>query len=125
MPDGSRMNQPSFSGNPRFEIVRQLGQGAVGVVYLAMDLEREEQVALKTLSRTDPQALFSLKREFRSLANLHHPNLAKVYDLFAEGTEPFFTLELIRGVDVLARPQARLGRRVGGDSGRRARRYAV
>ncbi len=72
------MNQHSFAGHPRFEIVRQLGRGSVGVVYLARDLEREQEVALKTLSKSDPQALFSLKREFRSLANLHHPNLRRI-----------------------------------------------
>ncbi len=96
------MNGPHFAGHPRFEIIRQLGRGSIGVVYLARDLEREQEVALKTLSSSDPQALFSLKREFRSLAKLRHTNLAKMYDLFADGTEPFFTLELVRGESMLA-----------------------
>ena len=88
------------SGHPRYRIIRCVGEGAGGVVFEAEDLEKNEIVALKTLRRHNSQALFSLKREFRSLADAHHPHLATLYDLFVEVDEPFFTMEFVDGVDV-------------------------
>ena len=88
------------SGHPRYRIIRCVGEGAGGVVFEAEDLEKNEIVALKTLRRHNSQALFSLKREFRSLADSHHPHLATLYDLFVEVDEPFFTMEFVDGVDV-------------------------
>ena len=69
-------------------------------MYEAEDLEKRERVALKTLRRRDSQALYALKREFRSLADIHHPNLALLHDLFAEPDNPFFTMEFIDGTDL-------------------------
>jgi serine/threonine protein kinase len=62
----------------RFELVRQLGEGASGAVFLAVDRETGEQVALKKLFKLDQKSVVRFKREFRALADIHHPNLVKL-----------------------------------------------
>src|SRR5688500_10623378 len=87
-----------FAGTTRVEIERALGAGGMGVVYLAFDRERRMQVALKTLQGADPANLARLKNEFRALADLAHPNLVGLFELFAESGHWFFTMEAIDGV---------------------------
>lgn len=84
----------------RFELIRTLGEGGMGVVYEADDRVRHERVALKTLRAPDATAMYRMKREFRALADLEHPNLVRLYDLFATDDECFFTMELVSGSDL-------------------------
>jgi hypothetical protein len=89
-------------GAERFEIRRTLGAGGLGVVYEAYDRERDARVALKTLKRASPEAITRLKREFRALEDLQHPNLVTLHELFEEHGEWFFTMELVEGRDFLS-----------------------
>src|SRR5262245_63160757 len=70
----------------------------MGVVYEVHERVRDEVVALKTFLRTGAADLYQLKREFRSLADVTHPNLACLYELFVEDNQCFFTMELVDGV---------------------------
>jgi serine/threonine protein kinase len=74
----------------------------MGVVYEAYDTERLHLVALKKLLFGDPSAVLRLKKEFRSLADLAHPNLISLYELIHENNEWFFTMELVDGKDFIS-----------------------
>src|SRR5262252_5063954 len=90
-----------FRGTRRFQILRRLGEGGMGVVYEALDRERETRVALKTLRTLDAEALLRFKHEFRALQDLEHPNLVSLGELIEEGGVWFYSMELIAGVDFL------------------------
>jgi serine/threonine protein kinase/tetratricopeptide (TPR) repeat protein len=88
-------------GTNRFQIVRLLGEGGMGVVYEALDREQNALVALKTLRAVDPEALLRFKQEFRTVQDLAHPNLIRLGELIEEAGHWFFTMELVDGADLL------------------------
>ncbi len=94
---------PSAVG--RYLIVRELGRGGMGVVYLAYDPKLDRKVALKVLrglagaagDRTLTAGRARLLREAQALAKLSHPNVVQVYDVdIWEGTL-YLTMEYVAG----------------------------
>jgi eukaryotic-like serine/threonine-protein kinase len=81
----------------RFQVRRRIGSGAFGVVYEAFDPVRNEVVAVKALRHATADALYRFKREFRSLTDITHRNLVRLYELIAEGDQWLVSMELIRG----------------------------
>jgi eukaryotic-like serine/threonine-protein kinase len=91
--------------NGRYTVLGWLGAGGMGRVYRVRDSRRPAvELALKTIaaSSVDPQRLELLKTEFRTMAQLEHPNIARVHDFekLAGSGDFAFTLELVEGVDL-------------------------
>ena len=82
----------------RYQIRRKLGQGGVCRVFEAFDPDRNLTCALKVL--LDNTNSLRFKREFRSMARLDHPNIARVYDYGEDGNHVFFSMEFIEGGDL-------------------------
>jgi serine/threonine protein kinase/tetratricopeptide (TPR) repeat protein len=102
-PGEAASEAPDWRGTARFEVIRCIGRGAMGVVYEARDAERRQRVALKTLVHYDAASLFLLKQEFRTIADVQHRNLVRLHELVAsEGERVFFSMELVRGGTFLA-----------------------
>ncbi len=98
-------------GTERYEVLGCLGRGGMGVVFEVSDRERGEIVAAKRLLRFDPAALYLFKQEFRTLADVRHPNLVRFYEFVQQGDgDPFFTMERVHGVDFLSYAQAHADR---------------
>ncbi len=93
--------EPEFGGTERFRVLRRLGSGGMGVVYEALDREKNARVALKTLRTPTADMLLHLKEEFHALADLGHPNLVSLSELICEGGHWFFTMELLEGTTFL------------------------
>ena len=84
-----------------YKIVRVLGEGGMGVVYLAEQKEPvERQLALKLVKPEllTPRKALRLAAERQALAHFSHPNIAQLYDAgTTEDGSPFFAMELIEG----------------------------
>jgi serine/threonine-protein kinase len=83
-----------------YEVVSQLGEGAMGVVWRARDTKLLREVALKILPdhfADDPDRLSRLQREAQLLASLNHSNIAQVYGLEHVGTGGCIVMELVEG----------------------------
>src|SRR6516162_5707080 len=88
-----------FAGG-RYEAIDVIGRGGAAVVYKARDSVTNRLVALKQLTvpegakhAADTVALF--EREFRTLAELSHPNIIAVHDYGGEGTSAYYAMELV------------------------------
>ncbi|MFY9530819.1 MAG: serine/threonine-protein kinase [Candidatus Acidiferrales bacterium] len=100
----------------RFRILRFIGQGGMGEVYEAEDLELREHVALKTIRQEiarDEHALERFKREIQLARKVTHPGVCRVFDVFrdrtSEGETIFLSMELLAG-ETLAERLKRSGR---------------
>ena len=84
----------------RYHLEDELGQGGMGMVYRATDTLLERPVAVKVLSRAEPdsQGRSRLLAEARSAAKLNHPNIVAIYDAGKVDQVPFVVMELVQGV---------------------------
>jgi eukaryotic-like serine/threonine-protein kinase len=90
----------------RYDIIRTLGKGAMGMVYEARDPNLDRRVAIKTIkvehlsqeASAEYEARF--RTEARSAARLQHPNIVSVYDSDRHGDVAFLVMEFVQGDDL-------------------------
>jgi predicted ATPase len=102
-----RGHSPSASRLDHYEILTQedgtlleLGRGAMGVTYKAIDINLQCAVALKAINAQfirDESARRRFVREARSAASVRHPNVASVFHLGKSGTGYFYAMEFVEG----------------------------
>src|SRR5512142_1661103 len=87
----------------RYRVDACIGQGGMGAVYCAEDLQQPGRfVALKAMfvSNSAPDDAPRFQREFRTLSRLQHPHVVAVYDYGQEAGIPFFVMEYLAGIDL-------------------------
>ncbi len=83
----------------RYEVVREIARGGMGVVYRARDPAGGSEVALKVMLRSgDPGERARFLREIEAASLLVHPHICQVRDMGEVDGHPFFAMELIEGV---------------------------
>jgi tRNA A-37 threonylcarbamoyl transferase component Bud32 len=99
------MESPNIIRFGRYEILGELGRGAMGVVYKARDPQINRVVALKTIALRgqDPEAEQEFRMRFlneaQAAGRLHHPGIVAVFDLGEDGEtgDPYIVLEYVEG----------------------------
>ncbi len=84
----------------KYEVLGELGHGAMGVVYRARDPIINRLVALKTITTgvaDDPAMLQRFYREAQSAGGLQHPNIVTIYDMGEASELPYIAMELVDG----------------------------
>ena len=81
----------------RYRIIRSLGKGGMGAVYLADDTSLEIEVAVKYNQNPGEEATSQFLREARILAALRHPNLPRVIDYFVQGQDQYLVMDFVPG----------------------------
>ncbi len=91
----------------RYEITKELGKGAMGIVYLGKDPKINRQVAIKTVRFEDDLPEDQMKaikerffREAESAGNLSHPNIIRIYDAGEDYDVSYIAMELLDGDDL-------------------------
>ena len=88
----------------RYELLRELGRGAFGVVYAANDPVLQRSVAIKIQTRQlDDSSFEKMLKEARAAAKLRHPNIVAVFEVSADDQKPFVVSELIEGQSMAER----------------------
>jgi serine/threonine protein kinase len=93
----------------RYEVIQELGQGGMAIVYLARDPYIKRQVAVKVLPKQftfDPQFRARFQREAEVIATLEHPSIVPVYDFGEHEDQPFIVMRYMSGgtlADMLAK----------------------
>ena len=97
---GSRVDIKAGVRLLHYQIEHKIGEGAMGMVFLAFDTQLQRQVAIKTLHARlakDKKFLLRFMREAQSLAQIRHANVIQVYGLHQVGELHFFAMEYICG----------------------------
>src|SRR5215469_11692151 len=92
-----------------YRILGKLGEGGMGIVYLARDERLEREVAVKVLPEgllTDEAARKRFRKEALALSKLNHPNIAAVYDFDSDGGVDFLVMEYVEGTSLAHRLQS-------------------
>jgi tetratricopeptide (TPR) repeat protein len=96
LPTRQNMEPKELFGG-RYEILSRLGDGGMGSVYKARDLELDEIIALKVLRRAEPTTVERLKRELKVARKLSHPNIVRLFHFSEAESVYFLCMEYVDG----------------------------
>jgi len=104
---GARPANPDIPSFGRYEILSELGKGAMGVVYQARDPLLERIVAIKTVNLAmDPAEMAEYEARFyqeaKAAGGLNHPNIVTIYDIGRSGNVAFMAMEFLEGQELRA-----------------------
>ena len=85
-----------------YHVIRKLGEGSFGEVYLAEDKRLKRKVAIKILSKQQKNSLSDFYQEVQTVAKLKHPHIIKVHDVGQVDGHPYFTMDYIDGFSLEA-----------------------
>jgi serine/threonine protein kinase len=94
---------PELANNPQYEVLRELGRGGMGVVYLAKNTLMDRLEVLKVVNKAlwdRPGAVERFLREIRSAARLNHANVVAAYSAVQSGELLAFAMEYVEGEDL-------------------------
>jgi tetratricopeptide (TPR) repeat protein len=89
-----------------FRVIKRIGRGGMGEVFLAHDVNLQRDVALKVLPidfHSDRERLLRFEREARAAAALNHPHIVTVHEVGHSGGHPFIATELLEGETIAQR----------------------
>lgn len=101
--EGPKIEEKGLKIEGRYQVLRMLGKGGMGVVYKVLDEKIQRVVALKLLSAKDKCTLEAIQRfvsEARSMARLRHKNIVRVYDNGIHEGLPYFTMDFVEGKEL-------------------------
>jgi serine/threonine protein kinase len=94
---------PGLADHPDYEVVKELGRGGMGVVYLAYNRLMGRNEVLKVMSShiiERPGVLSRFLAEIRAVGRLQHPNIVTAYSAFRQGESIIFAMEYVEGLDL-------------------------
>jgi eukaryotic-like serine/threonine-protein kinase len=94
------VNQPAKIG--KYDVLRVIGRGGMGVVYEALDPKLQRHVAIKMILGATPGLLARFDKEARSTASLQHPNIVTIHEFGDQSGNPYLVMEYLEGMSLAA-----------------------
>jgi serine/threonine protein kinase len=97
---GANTMPTAIGSERRYEIIKEIGRGGMGVVYLAKDIRLDREIALKVLPtsiKSNDRVIQTFIREAKSAAALNHPNIITVFDTGIQDGDYYISMEVIDG----------------------------
>jgi serine/threonine-protein kinase len=97
---GPPFQLPADKKGPRYQVLRRLGRGGMGVVYEAIQTSVRRTVALKMVlagTEADTQERARFRVEAEAIGRLQHPNIVQIYEVGETGGRPFLSMEFVGG----------------------------
>ncbi len=87
----------------RYEVIKPLGRGGMGKVFLVWDHQTGQKLALKLMRaqyQHNPKAIARFLREVEAVSRLNHPCIVKIFDAKMDGEQMYYTMEYVEGISV-------------------------
>ncbi|MBL8783389.1 MAG: serine/threonine protein kinase, partial [Deltaproteobacteria bacterium] len=100
-PISGKPTLPEVGGHmAQYEVIRKLGEGGMGVVFLARDTRLGRRVAIKFLTSTNPELTQRFIIEARATARVEHENIVSIYEVGEWGGYPYMVLQFLQGQEL-------------------------